>query len=206
MPFTTRRKRPIERKSGKLRDARLIVIATEGEKTEKAYFDYFSRHETRIQIVIIPSCEGKSAPKHVLDRLKLYKKTIDLSPKDELWLVIDKDRWSDKELARISSEARRFHFKLALSNPCFELWLFFHLANLTEEIEEKNCEFFKTELRRILGAYNPSNIEIERFLPGLDAAISRAESLDNKETGDWPQKTGTRVYKIFQSIRQLMKR
>jgi len=36
-----RKKRPIEREVGVLRDARLIIIATEGEKTEKQYFSIF---------------------------------------------------------------------------------------------------------------------------------------------------------------------
>lgn len=43
MALTTRRKRPLDRRTRPEphRDARLFVIATEGEKTEKQYFSMF---------------------------------------------------------------------------------------------------------------------------------------------------------------------
>ncbi len=39
MGFTSRRKRPLDRHIPHLRDTRLIIIVTEGQKTEKQYFE-----------------------------------------------------------------------------------------------------------------------------------------------------------------------
>jgi hypothetical protein len=39
MSFTSRKKRPLDRRVEHVKDTSLIVIATEGEKTEKIYFN-----------------------------------------------------------------------------------------------------------------------------------------------------------------------
>ncbi len=55
------KKRPLDRDSGVLRDARLIVIASEDTY---AVADYFKRFRTRrLQFIIIPTEGGQSRPK-----------------------------------------------------------------------------------------------------------------------------------------------
>lgn len=129
MALTTRRKRPLDRRTRPEphRDARLFVIATEGEKTEKQYFSLFRNR--RCQVKIIETSEGRSAPKYVLERLKKFKKEYQLKGDDELWLMIDVDRWPEGKLAAVSSQSAQNNFFLAVSNPCFEIWLYMHHAS-----------------------------------------------------------------------------
>ncbi|MCK5509304.1 MAG: hypothetical protein KAI50_12390 [Desulfobacterales bacterium] len=76
MALTTRRKRPLDRRTRPEphRDARLFVIATEGEKTEKQYFSLFRNR--RCQLKIIASSEGRwpsSTGTHVYKVVKKVK-------------------------------------------------------------------------------------------------------------------------------------
>ena len=200
MGLTSRKKRPLARSVGVLRDARLIVVATEGTKTEKEYFEFFGRENKRVKVNVLETQGGFSAPIHVLSRLKEFKKKYELGGSDELWLVVDKDRWPDEQLSQVASEAHRSRFKLAVSNPCFELWLYMHLDDLTPDMIDKPCSYFEEKVRTILGGFNPSNLNMEQFEPKARIAVRRAEALDVNPDERWPIHSGTRVYKIVRTI------
>ncbi len=53
MPLTSRKKRPLDRNVPHFKDTKLIVVATEGQKTEKRYFDIFKT--LKIQVRVIPA-------------------------------------------------------------------------------------------------------------------------------------------------------
>ena len=75
------------------RDASLFIIACEGEKTEAQYLSFSFLRNSRVKLMIIPSESGKSAPEHILSNLKTGISGIDIKNTDQLWLVVDVDRW-----------------------------------------------------------------------------------------------------------------
>lgn len=88
-------------------------------------------------------------------------------------------------------------FRLAISNPCFELWLLLHVADAPAVAGR--CDGVEAELRRKLGGYSKTNIPTARLMPGVDEAITRARTLDT--AGRWPQRTGTGVFRLVEAIR-----
>ena len=54
-----------------VRDARLYVVATEGEETEAQYLELFGSSRVRV-VTLATRGDGCSAPRHVLDRLSLF--------------------------------------------------------------------------------------------------------------------------------------
>ena len=99
MVCTSREKRPLDRKIPHLKDTRLIIIATEGKETEKHYFESdLLGKSRRVQVKVLPSLEGRSAPKYVARRLIEFEKRYDWWPGDQLWLMVDKDRWQEGTL------------------------------------------------------------------------------------------------------------
>jgi hypothetical protein len=62
---------------------------------------------------------------------------------DVLWLVIDTDRWGDKQLSEVTSECVSKHFRLAVSNPCFELWLILHYEDSDSISKTAKCSELK---------------------------------------------------------------
>lgn len=206
MALTGRRKRPLDRTTGHLRDTRLIVIATEGVETEPQYFRMF--HNTRVQIRILPTSKdeehpehGFSAPKSVLKRLTQFKKEFQLGSQDELWLVIDMDRWKRKMLDDVARVCGQQDYRMAVSNPSFELWLYLHRSDI-DRGKKHTAKTLEADLRRLLGSFNKLNLRDEDFIEYVDDAIMRAKGLDNAPAERWPSTLGTHVYRLVESIKK----
>jgi hypothetical protein len=93
---------PLDRTIEHERDADIIVHAIEGAKREKLYFEIFRNR--KVQILVIPNIENKSSPKHIKDNLDSYAQEFQIGAEDQLWLVIDVDRWEEQELSEICRE------------------------------------------------------------------------------------------------------
>jgi hypothetical protein len=178
------------------RDAKLFIIATEGEKTEKQYFNVFEN--PKIRVVVIPSEGGKSAPKHALEQLDDIKNLYDFGEGDELWLMIDTDRWGAAALSTVCQGAIQKSFQLAVSNPCFELWLYLHFNDVTGS--NHKCHDLEKLLRQHLGSYNKSNLNTEAFKSTIENAVKRAKGLHTNKGERWSSSTGTHVYKVVEKL------
>ena len=201
------------------RDARLIVIASEGKDTERIYFKALAKEYTnpRVHVHILERSEAEqnnSSPEHVLKQLNDYKEQYALEADDELWLVIDKDRWTEAMLSRVATECTQDEYMhMALSNPCFELWLLLHLEDaslLTPEEQKrwmenrrksKNADpYLKVRLRQKMGSYHESSYDALSLMARVEDAIMRARALDKNPNDRWPQTLGTRVYLLAESV------
>ena len=194
---TMRKKRPLNRERVEFRDARLFVIATEGKHTEPQYFRLF--HTTKIQIEILPTEDGASSPQSILNRIDDYRKSYDLGEDDQLFVVIDRDRWPERTLSQVSQHCSQRGYILAVSNPCFELWLYLHFLDVTDNLN--SCNEFSNAIRDVVGEYNKTNLKSEHYsIEAVCQAASRAASLDISTTDRWPQSVGTHVYKILEEL------
>lgn len=200
MLLTSRKKRSLNRDSTYHRDTRLLVIATEGRLTEKAYFDQF--RERRVQVEILPMGEdNQSSPQHVLERLNGYCGEYQIGEGDELWLMIDVDRWGDKILSAIASEAFQHGYRLAVSNPCFEVWLLCHYQK--PPCKADKCQNIKDLLKETILGYDSAKLRLSDFEGKIDMAIKIADALDVNPDHRWPHAVGTHVHKVVKSIRGL---
>ena len=197
------------------RDAKAIVIATEGELTEPIYFENLALDERfrhpRINIRVLPAISGLSSPKHVIDRLDKVRLEFGIHKGDELWLVIDKDNWNDSMLSEVARLANQKGYHLADSNPAFEIWLLLHHRSLDDYTEEEIAELqanrrisrrtrLEKELISICGSYSKSKLKTSDYLPFVDIAIANSRAADKNDDGRWLNHIGTRVYKLVQSI------
>ena len=201
------------------RDARLIVIASEGKDTERIYFKALAKEYTnpRVHVHILERSvdeQNNSSPEHVLKQLNDYKSQYELEADDELWLVVDKDRWTEAMLSRVATEcSQEVAMHMALSNPCFELWLLLHLedaASLTPEEQmrwmenrrkSKNADpYLKVQLRQEMGSYHEADYDALMLIKHVEVAIVRAKALDKNPADRWPQTLGTRVYLLAESV------
>lgn len=201
------------------RDARLIVIASEGKDTERIYFKALAKEYTnpRVHVHILKRSEDEknnSSPEHVLEQLNEYKCQYELEADDELWLVTDKDHWTEAMLSRVATECMQdVSMHMALSNPCFELWLLLHLvdvSSLTPEEQRLWMEnrrkskssnpYLKVLLRQKMGSYHESAYDVLTLIEHVEVAIERARLLDKNPADRWPQTLGTRVYLLAESV------
>jgi hypothetical protein len=199
-----RRTKLLDRQHDK-RSARVFIIATEGRKTEKQYFSLF--HSTRIKIEILATGEdNKSDPENVISRLNEFANKYDLTDEDSLWLMVDTDRWIDRHKVKnfmfVCQEARKKGYHLAISNPCFEVWLYLHFDELIGEF--KLCKEIEDKIRAKVGSYNKSNLDLPLYEGKMNDAIARAKALDTNPRQYWTKSTGTRVYKIVEVLLPLI--
>jgi hypothetical protein len=209
--FTPRKRSPEH-----LRDANLIVIATEGMQTEKKYFEDLSSptwyHNSRVYVKVIDRIQTGSDPKRVLEMLDGFRREFNLRAYDELWLVVDVDRWQEQMLAEVARLCTQKRYRIAVSNPCFEIWLLFHVRSLEEYSEPERAEFrtnwkdgtnrtrLERELVTILGKYNKSAPDPNDFLPNVSVAIDRARAADIRPEDRWPNDLDSRVYLLAERM------
>ncbi|MFB7378727.1 RloB family protein [Kitasatospora purpeofusca] len=120
------------RKSRNSRAAgRKILIVTEGVRTEPQYFEGLAKN-LNARAVYVTSVKsvglGKdplSVVKEAISRRSNDKRIGD--PFDEVWCVVDVDQHASLEDA--CSLARREGISLAVSSPCFEIWLIWHYSD-----------------------------------------------------------------------------
>ncbi|WP_333696499.1 RloB family protein [Flavobacterium sp.] len=197
---------------------KVIVLAFEGNDTERIYFDELKSHVKFNDDVIYlhllsrPKNDTNSAPIHVFNKLKKEaKEEYNFNSQDELWMIIDKDKWKNIESIVELCKAQGNMF-VAVSNPCFELWLLLHIKEISElsEVEikailnnkkvSKNRTYIDKFLSDLLSdGYNKSNPIPSRFLPTIYDAIRQAKALDNLSE-DFPSSIGSHVYKIAEIV------
>ncbi len=192
--------RPLRRDADTLRDTRLFIVACDDTYAPKQYFAFFQN--TRVQVHIIQTVDGSSAAAHVLERLLSYSHEED----DERWLLLDTDHCIKNEhLASFTAtlqQAKQKGIFVALSRPCFELWLLLHHIDESHVCALRHARDTAEKLRDILGQYNKTNLKKEHFSPeSMQAACERAERLDaSVGGGEIPSGNTTRVYQLWKAI------
>lgn len=178
---------------------KLFVIATEGDRTERQYFNLLRKFDIEgIAIKCLPS-RDRSTPDHVLARMQKYCDENKLRDSDQCWLVVDRDNWSEEMLDELAGWARgRNNRGLAVCNPRFEYWLLLHFERgnaigSAQEIEHR--------LKKHLQNYD-KQIDPRRFTyEAIKEAIERARKRDRNTDCNWPCELGvTTVYRLVERI------
>ncbi len=192
-----RKTRPLDRDSGVVRDASLVIIASEDTYAVKQYFARFKTK--KVQFLVLPSTDdGRSAPGHVLDRLCDAVKEHATEAGDSFWLCIDRDRWDSAKLSHVVSQCHARDFNVAMSHPCFELWLLLHFQPVSEQLSA--CQDVRERLLSLNGGYSKQcckSIGITGHM--VHQAIERAKQLD-RSGNPLLTTSGTHVYKILEML------
>lgn len=194
-----------------VRDYKLFAIACEGSKREPDYFKILRYLSNKIAVDVIEEIvseeealsinPNKSAPKWVLERAVRYIEKEGLNNEDDLWIVMDVDRWSEEQLREVASYCDQFpNWNIVISNPCFEVWLYFHKKSDINISESISCNDFKTEISTLeKGGYDPI-----KFLPFLNDAILNSQASDSDKKHFIPKVKETKVYQLGEAILKII--
>lgn len=212
---------PLIRKEGFLQAEKLFILACEGTVTEPKYFERLRHsewfnHSGLVETIVLkkPKNHGND-PVALKNLLKKVKRDYRFKKTDEFWLVVDRDHW--EEIHKISFDVivrdfeREGNFFLALSNPCFELWLILHYLDistlpqsqirkieLNQRVESKSCT--QSILGELIGrGYN--KIPPRDLLQHTRRAIERAQRLEVSGQ-KYPTAVGTHVHRLVQKLIQ----
>lgn len=222
-----RERKGVSTPKSKIRDIRrYFVIASEGADTERIYFESLAEKirkngalDKLIKVeFLVRQTEAerkKSSHKHIIKQLDGYKKTFSICEGDELWLLIDRDKQNNptENIANIAQSCLQKGYSLALSNPCFELWLLLHVQDiktynkeiLKQIFENKKVStgknFLDRELSTLLNGYNKSKYDVNLLLKNLHQAVEQAKALDANLQERWIEThLGTRIYILVENI------
>lgn len=192
------------------RDYKLFAIACEGSVREREYFSIFQHISSRIAVDIIGDVDEetgeikittKSSPKQVLERAVRYVENEGILASDELWLVLDIDRWPIDRLRALAEECSNHpNWHIALSNPCFEVWLYFHMRKDIDEREilsSSDCKHILAELSD--GGYHPCE-----YILHVKDAIANAQSVDENPEYWKPEYKRTKVYLLMRNLMEFV--
>lgn len=189
-----------------MRDYTLFAIACEGGKREPDYFKLFQFFSPKIKVDIIEEVIGddnslissihKSSPRWVLERAVKYIEREGLNEEDELWFVMDTDRWEVEQLREVAEYCNQFsNWHIVLSNPCFEVWLYFHKKTKIQISRLHKCKHFKTEISTLeKGGYHQL-----KFIENLPEAIKNAKATDTDKNHFFPGSNISKVYELAEA-------
>ena len=194
-----RKPRPLIRDSVSLRDDRLFIIACDDTYAPKQYFEFF--RIPRVQVHVVETVDGTSAAEHVLARLEAVKYEED----DERWMLLDCDHYTQgnhlKSFMDVVTKARQKGINIALSKPCFELWLLLHHRDEPRVRDLQDAKSVEAALREELGRYNKAALRRDDFpLAAVPDACARAERLDEGAGGEIPTRNTSRVFLVWRAI------
>lgn len=184
-----------------------LLVCCEGEVTEPSYLNGL-KGELRIRLVHIEVVPGGSNPKTLVDyavgkkqeaERKARREKDDNLKYDEVWCVFDVDVHEHIPEAKQKAGANKIN--LAISNPCFELWLLLHFRDQRQHIERRQVQ---SACRAHLPGYD-KEVPFELVFPHHHEAVDRAKALD-----EWQQEQdraggnpSTGVYRLTERIGEL---
>ncbi len=209
----------------KILDAeKFFIIASEGEVTERKYFNQLSdsdifNKEGKIEVCHIQRPSGDGNPIALRTQIREIKRDVNYRSSDELWIIMDVDNWQhllekhgytfDSFIEACETEDGA---KVLVSNPCFEMWLILHLRKLSELTDEQKEKLLLNEkedgkpyAKRLLAEITPGNRgysgkpKASIFIPHVYEAIVNAKEI--AVSGDkYPKSLGSDVYKIVERL------
>jgi hypothetical protein len=143
----------------------------EGKITEREYFDGL-RSMHRLPAVRV---EGPySEPSELVQTAIKKRDAASSDPYDEIWCVFDVEYPVRVGLQDTLAIAEEEQFQLALSNPCFELWLILHFKKWSSHLSTSAaCTMAET-----LNGYSEKHIDFSKFADRIAIATSRSEMLN----------------------------
>lgn len=184
----------IERRGSKPRRTKpVILIVTEGEKSEPKYFEHFRTRQNNVEVRVVPNSKNGSKT----DYLNLIRKASrickddDLSPRsgDSVWIVADGDvnyqaadaiKKKNEALTQARATAEKEAYSLLISNPCFELWYLLHLRYTTAHLPDYDAVKKALEQAGIKD-YEKHNDLYEQLASETIEAIKRAKRLETHQ-------------------------
>ena len=199
-----------------LRDSRKIYIYCEGNKREFDYFRFFCGLSSNVNIIPIPSKDGKTDPEKLMEAAQEEfginsdvspKFTLDVSQQDNVWFVIDTDLWGSKitdlrnfcktQNAGLGNET----WYVSQSNPSFEIWLYYHKFS---EKPVKNDVDKYSSIKEFVDAQIPGGFDSRKHPALIETAIQNAKATYEEEN-QVLKLYSTEVFKLGQVILPFVK-
>ncbi len=196
------------------REAKSIYIFCEGAKREQQYFQYFREMDSRINLRIYELHPHEdNSPSGLLDIAKKCIIENDSNPNpeysmfedDEVWIVLDTDKDKLESRKPQIKQIRDFcknqnNWFVAQSNPCFEVWLYYHHSSEKPVFENSDkCGGWKKIVNEsIKGGFDPRKHPLY-----IEEATRNAEN-NFDSLNDIPTVGSTEIFRLSKNMLPLV--
>ena len=203
------RSRTLRRRSASIQPRPRILVICEGRVTEPSYLRGLKTQEQVRSIEIEIDDRGR-VPKSLVERAAATMRNARKQARaardqnliyDEVWCVFDVDEHPNMKEALEQARANRI--SVALSNPCFELWLLLHFRDHRAFIERHKVQ---SECRDLIQAFEKA-VEFTTIAHLVNEAVERASSLEKWQTerGCMGENPSTTVHNLVMRIKSISK-
>lgn len=186
-------------------------VLCEGQNTEPQYFRALS-HQVDGALISIVVQKAVGTPVTIANNARNLSKSLGLNgnsrrrknsyeKNDQVWAVFDRDDHPNVNEALSICENSKIG--IAYSNPCFELWLIFHLQDYAQPNSHNNVQRRFSELEPTYNQAAGKICDFETILNNLEDAENRGQqSLNDREReGDRRGNPSTSVQHLTRAIR-----
>lgn len=177
-------------------------LICEGAVTERTYFDCLKSFYSQsiIWFFVDKRKASKSSPDDLIASAKKLKRK-DHFDGDEVWIILDKDDWTDKhfDALRRWEKEKDYHY-LAISSPKFEYWILLHKDDPHHLTRQEADVKFKQWM-------GPGK-EIDCKLLNRDnvcAAAERAKLKHGSNTDAMPDSCGSTIFRLIHNVEDFMR-
>ncbi|MFT7838285.1 RloB family protein [Saccharothrix sp. BKS2] len=152
---------------------RNVLVVSGGQKTESQYFTGL-RLTRRVPITVKCKVDApENLVRYAANLRDRYREEF-----DAVWCVVDVDNFDIPPAVRLADKVR---VNLAVSNPCFELWLLLHFADHRAHVADYRAA------RDLVAKHVPGydkELDYAAFDANVERAVARAAALgpDNPTT------------------------
>lgn len=179
--------RQLRRKVATRKPRKTLLVFCEGERTEPEYLNALKRqpyvHDVAAVDLRVETGRGGSVPRTLVSMAVLARsRAMDQEGEiDEFWCVFDVE-WPKNHpgLKEATEQARQNGIQLAVSNPCFELWLILHFQDCGAWLDNDDAR----RLRRGLDGAKDKGLDAGKYMPRTEAAARRAAALEKRHLQD----------------------
>jgi hypothetical protein len=175
--------RSLKRRVATRRPRKTLLIFCEGERTEPEYLDALKKQPSVRDVAAVDlrveTGQGRSVPRTLVSMAAVARsRAIDEEAEiDEFWCVFDVE-WPTNHpgLNDAIEQAGQNGIQLAVSNPCFELWLILHFKDQGAWLDNDGAR----RLRRRLDGSRDKGLDAAKYMPLTGDAARRAAELDKR--------------------------
>lgn len=200
------------------KDSRKMYLICEGEGTEPSYFTFFKGLSSNLEIIPIPPESGTDPLKLLeLAKIKLVNEDsryiMDYRANDSVWFVIDTDTW-EKEgkitplrdfcaennigFQKQYTEIKPYSaWNVVQSNPCFEIWLYYHFfKDVPNQEEVESYPSFKAFVASVISG----GFDFQKDPVRVKTAVQNSRSNFQYSDDGRLALFSTEVYKLAEEI------
>lgn len=198
------KKRPHSPKTHKER----FLLCCEGSGTEPGYFTSLANflRNPLIELIEVEIAKHETTdPKQIVEQAKRLRAAADREANrmhddnlryDQTWCVFDRDEHVHFDEA--INQASDNRLDLAVSNPCFELWILVHFQAQTGGLTRQDA---RNKVRNYIPEYD-KNISFGELKGRTDKAARRASKMesDARESGKATDNPTTSVWRLVEKL------